>query len=177
MWRNHTVRARRPAALRWDWRLLFILGGVGALMTGAGMGAGKGAGETVTGPGWPGTAPPVAVALSVEPLATGGEPRYLFVLGAMATGEETAVVTFRNGQTYDFVVVQDGEEIWRWSQGRVFHQAIQQRRWPPGELVIFTAVWDGRDAAGRPVTGTVEVHGTLTSDPPLAAEAVTLRLP
>src|SRR5690606_29041404 len=159
---------RRPAALRWDWRLLFILGGVGALMTGAGMGAGKGAGETVTGPGWPGTAPPVAVALSVEPLATGDEPRYLFVLGAMPTGEETAVVAFSDGRPYASVVVQDGEVFWRWPQGRVCHRGILQRRWPPGDLVSFTAVWDGRVAAGRPVTGTVEVHGTLTSDPPLA---------
>src|SRR5690606_33737271 len=100
-----------------------------------------------------GAGPAVAVGLAVEPVDVGGQRAYVLVLGVMASGNEEAMVTFRTGQAYDFAAFQDGREVWRWSAGRVFHQAVTERRFRPGELVVFTHVWDGRDAEGNPLTG------------------------
>ncbi|HEY8418805.1 MAG TPA: BsuPI-related putative proteinase inhibitor [Limnochordales bacterium] len=157
----------------YDWRLMVLLGGIGVLMVAAGW--------VATGKGPQDAAPALAVsvaaqALPLEGAAGGGPHRYVLVLAAMATGQEDAVARFRDGQTYDFIVMQDGREVWRWSHDRAFHQAAHERRFPAGELVVFTAVWDGRDAAGRQVTGTVEVRGVLTADPAFITEPVVLEL-
>jgi len=168
--RAAVARGRGPAH---DWRLMVLLGGIGVLMVAAGL--------VATGNGPQDTPPALAVSVAAQPVALEGVDGedlhgYVLVLGVMAADQRDGVVRFRDGQTYDFVVTQDGREVWRWSHDRAFHQAIQERRFPPGELVIFTAVWDGRDTAGRRVTGTVEIRGVLTSDPALITEPLVLEL-
>lgn len=167
---------KRRAALA-DWRWLLLLGGIGALTVFAGLGA---TGTPSTGTGASpaaGAGPAVAVDLAVEPVDVGGQAAYVLALGVMASGNEEAVLTFRTGQTYDFAAFQDGREVWRWSAGRAFHQAVTERRFRPGELVVFTHVWDGRDALGNPLTGPVEIRAWLSSDPPITAEPAILQLP
>ncbi|OUN00909.1 MAG: hypothetical protein BAA04_07960 [Firmicutes bacterium ZCTH02-B6] len=184
-----TARGRRAAWV--DWRWIVLLGGISALLVFAGQDATGtpplGTEATAATGTSKGPAPDmdqarsqdqaVAVDLAVEVVDTGGQRAYVLVLGAMASGLDDAALTFRSGQAFDFVAVQDGREVWRWSAGRVFHQAVTKRRFRPRELVVFAHVWDGRDAAGNPLTGPVEIRAMLTSDPPVATEPVVLDLP
>lgn len=113
---------------------------------------------------------------NVQPLYVGEDTFYVFTLGAMTTAADGTVVSFNSGQMYDFVVTQDGREVWRWSDGRAFHQAFIEESFAFGELRVFTAVWDGRDANGKPVVGEVEVRGRLTSVPRLETPARALEM-
>lgn len=116
------------------------------------------------------------VDLNVQPLYAGEDTLYVFTLGAMTTAADGTVVTFNSGQMYDFVVTQDGREVWRWSNGRAFHQAFVQETFAFGELQVFTAIWDGLDSNGEPVVGQVAVRGELTSVPPRATRPVSIHL-
>jgi hypothetical protein len=51
-------------------------------------------------------------------------------------------LTFRDGCRADFAVRDEGgEEVWRWSEGRMFAQAIDHARLEPGEEAVFEEEW------------------------------------
>jgi hypothetical protein len=51
-------------------------------------------------------------------------------------------LTFRDGCRADFAVRrEDGTEVWRWSEGRMFTQAIGHARLEPGEEAAFEEEW------------------------------------
>lgn len=53
-------------------------------------------------------------------------------------------LTFPSGQTYDFVVLDSvGRELWRWSEGRLFTQALRNKLLSSGESLDYEASWDG----------------------------------
>lgn len=50
---------------------------------------------------------------------------------------------FANGQTHDFVVVDEqNREVWRWSNGRLFTQSMQTKQLKTGDALRFEAKWD-----------------------------------
>ncbi|MGH7483032.1 MAG: BsuPI-related putative proteinase inhibitor [Longimicrobiales bacterium] len=56
---------------------------------------------------------------------------------------------FRSGQRYDFVVrTMAGAEVWRWSEGRMFTQALGRETLAPGETLTYSATWHAGDRAG-----------------------------
>ena len=77
-----------------------------------------------------------------------------FTLHITNVSDHAVQLDFPNGQTHDFVVVDSlGREVWRWSSGRMFTQALRttllganetltyQERWPErGRRGAFTAV-------------------------------------
>jgi len=73
-------------------------------------------------------------------------------------GESPVELRFRSGQRADFAAEQDGEEVWRWSRGRMFTQALGTETFRPGETRTFEAAW--RD----PPAGEYTVRGWLTAD-------------
>ena len=40
----------------------------------------------------------------------------------------------------------DPEEVWRWSDGRMFTQALESRTLDAGETTMFTFTWEGSDS-------------------------------
>ena len=57
---------------------------------------------------------------------------------------------FPSGQTHDFTVVDSlGRNVWRWSEGRMFTQAYQNKFLESGEAVTFTAAWRSEVPPGR----------------------------
>lgn len=122
-------------------------------------------GETT--PGGPATS--FGTSLSVQPIHWPDGAAYVFVLGVMADDAPLSL-SFSSGQRYDFVVRQEGREVWRWSADKAFHQAFNELQLEPGRLTTFVAVWDGRDFRGEPVAGDVEVQAWITSSPPVKAE-------
>lgn len=81
--------------------------------------------------------------------------------------EEPFQLDFSSGQRYDFSIHEGEREIWRWSEGRGFIQALGSERIPPGGTLSYTASWD---PAGR--TGTFRAVGIITAmDTPISQQA------
>lgn len=68
-------------------------------------------------------------------------------------------LAFRSGMLADFAVLDGDVEVWRWSEGRMFTQALQTRSLDPGETKTVEAEWPDPDP------GDYEVVATLASDP------------
>ena len=60
-------------------------------------------------------------------------------------------MTLPTGQLYDFRVLLEEREIWRWSAGRAFAPAITEVLLNPGQRGRYRVEWDQRDQAGRSV--------------------------
>lgn len=91
--------------------------------------------------------------LSVTP----GKASLELTLDVVNEGTEPVELTFRSGRRADFVALDDGKEVWRWSEGRMFTQALDEATLQPGESVSFDGSWDDPDP------GEYLVRGTLAS--------------
>ncbi len=79
-------------------------------------------------------------------------------------------LTYNSGQMFDFWVEQNGLELWRWSRGRMFTQALVHRTINAGETVRFTAQWEGTDNQGKPLApGAYRVHARWLAQTELAS--------
>ena len=57
---------------------------------------------------------------------------------------------FPSGQTHDFAILDaQGDEVWRWSEGRMFTQALQTRQLGDGETITYQDRWSGAALRGR----------------------------
>lgn len=73
-------------------------------------------------------------------------------------GRTAAEVSFADGQTHDVAVVDEaGREVWRWSEGRLFTQSMQQHVVRAGDAVAYEATWE------RPAPGRYTAVATLVS--------------
>ncbi len=80
--------------------------------------------------------------LSAELNVTAQPNEVLFVLNVTNGGGKRVEVNFPNGQTYDFVVVDStGREVWRWAQGRLFTQSIQNKLLSRGQSMRISERW------------------------------------
>lgn len=61
------------------------------------------------------------------------------------TGEKKLEVNFPSGQTHELVVLDTlGREVWRWSAGRMFTQALQNKVLRTSDALAYAGRW--RDA-------------------------------
>jgi hypothetical protein len=88
------------------------------------------------------------------------------------TGEEITLY-FRNAQRYDFTIEdEEGKEVWRWSEGRMFAQMLgEEILGPSNPEVIYTAEYRNKlspsyykitgifVARDRPMSGSIVVEG------------------
>lgn len=74
------------------------------------------------------------------------------------TGDEARELRFRSGQAAEFVVLDDGREVWRWSDGRLFTQALWSESLALGEAVTYEATW------ADPAPGEYVAEATLEAD-------------
>lgn len=80
------------------------------------------------------------------------------VLDVTSIGSHSAELTFPDGQAYDFVVVDSvGREVWRWANGRMFTQALQNRLLSAGETMHVDEKWS------QPKRGKYTAIATLRS--------------
>lgn len=60
--------------------------------------------------------------------------------------------TYADGQRYDFSAkAEDGEEVWRWSDGMVFEEVLGEETYQPGGQLAFAETWDQLDSDGQEV--------------------------
>ncbi len=79
-------------------------------------------------------------------------------------GVGTKTLRFSSGQRHDFVVAVDGREVWRWSYGKYFTQALTSAALAPGETITFEEIWRQEDNEGGQVQpGEYKVTAVLTT--------------
>ncbi len=92
--------------------------------------------------------PPVASSLDVQ---LTDDVRFALHITNHAT--KRLELSFPDGLTHDISVVDDrGREVWRWSEGRLYTQTLQNRILDADETLSYRAEW-------RPET----LHGTFTA--------------
>ncbi len=73
-----------------------------------------------------------------------------FVLAVANETPKRVELSFPNGRTHDFVVLDaTGREVWRWSDGRLFTQAMQNRLLESRDVVRYNERWKAPPAPGR----------------------------
>lgn len=92
-----------------------------------------------------------------------------FTFTVTNTGPNPVELSFRSGKRADVAVTDaGGEEVWRWSQGRMFTQAISTVELTPGETLDRSFTWSD------PPAGDYEAEGTLAATNQSAPAATTL---
>lgn len=64
-----------------------------------------------------------------------------FSFSVVNAGDTPIELTFRDACRADFAVYADDREIWRYSDGKAFAQAISTAEFQPGETATFEADW------------------------------------
>ena len=73
-----------------------------------------------------------------------------FALHVTNLAPHAVEVNFPNGQTHEFVVLDTlGREIWRWSAGRMFTQAVQNREIDANETLSYDEGWNPNGLHGK----------------------------
>ena len=86
------------------------------------------------------------------------EDRVAFAFTVENESDEPATLSFRDSCTADFAVLDGDEERWRWSQGRMFTQALQSAELASGETVTYEGEWRGPDTGTHTVVATLEAE-------------------
>ncbi|HSA54514.1 MAG TPA: BsuPI-related putative proteinase inhibitor [Gemmatimonadaceae bacterium] len=89
--------------------------------------------------------PPIASSLGVEVAERVG-----FAFHVTNNDARRLELTFPSGQTHDIVVLDSiGREVWRWSEGRMFTQALQNKILASAETLTYQADWNPGKLHGR----------------------------
>ena len=86
--------------------------------------------------------------------------------------EEDIIFKFNSAQRYDFIIEdEEGDEIWRWSEGRMFAQMLgEEILGPRNPALIYTAEYKGKLSLGyykiigifvardRPMSGSIIIE-------------------
>ena len=80
-----------------------------------------------------------------------------FSFSVVNAGDRPVEHTFRDACRADFAVYTDGREVWRYSDGQSFAQAISTADFQPGETAAFEAVWSDPDPGEYTAEATLRV--------------------
>ena len=98
--------------------------------------------------------PALASSLQVEAAADSVR----FLLQVTNAGPAPLALEFGSGQRAEFTVLDQGREVWRWSAGHVFTQALATETLAPGETRTWSEVWRPAPALrGRPLVAVGEL--------------------
>ena len=105
-----------------------------------------------------------------------GEEIELF-LEITYNGSETVTLNFNSGQQYDFYILSSEEtELWRWSDGKGFTQALTELVIPAGETFAVTEVWDQTLPGDEIIAiGSYTVFGSFLDQSPEAEFSFTIQ--
>lgn len=73
-------------------------------------------------------------------------------------GTDPVEVRFRSAKFADIAVLDDGEAVWRWSDGQMFAQMMQTETFDPGQMETFEFEWPD------PAPGDYEAVASLNTD-------------
>lgn len=75
------------------------------------------------------------------------------------SGADPVDLEFRSGLQADFAVLDDGAEIWRWSEGKAFTQMLETKTLAPGESVSYSRTWTDPVPGAFTAVATLEASG------------------
>ncbi|AFO58339.1 BsuPI-related putative proteinase inhibitor [Natrinema sp. J7-2] len=84
----------------------------------------------------------------------------LFVFTVTNTGDEPVELAFTDGCKAEFVLVDDGSEVWRFSDGRMFAQVLSSDELEPGEATTYEAEWSDPDPGEYTAIATLQARET-----------------
>jgi hypothetical protein len=83
-----------------------------------------------------------------------------FALRVTNESKKHIELTFPNGQTHDFVVIDSlGREMWRWGAARLFTQSVQNKLLGGGETLSVNEKWE-RPARHGKYTAIATLHSS-----------------
>jgi len=104
---------------------------------------------------------PAEVKLSSRLKVDVGAHAVRFALDVRNVGGKHAELDFQDGQTHDFVVLDStGREAWRWSNGRIFTQMVQNKQLGSGESLQIDEVWSRESAPSGRYTAIATLHSS-----------------
>lgn len=80
-----------------------------------------------------------------------------FTFRVRNVGDDARDLSFRNGKTADIAVREGETEVWRWSDGGMFTQALRTVTLGPGETITHEGRWE------NPKSGEYTVEATLAA--------------
>ena len=106
---------------------------------------------------------PSIVADANSPLATSLDitvaDEVNFNFSVVNASKKKLEVNFNDGQMHELVVLDaQGREVWRWSEGKMFTQSIQNRVLRTSDTIEFTEAWED------PLPGKYTAVATLASE-------------
>lgn len=92
----------------------------------------------------------ISVSLRSQPAVAAPGASFALTLVVRNLSGKTATYKLPTGQEYEFIAfATGGDEVWRWSKGMFFTQAIEPVTLAPGDSKIYKVAWDtGSTAAG-----------------------------
>ncbi len=106
----------------------------------------------------------MALSSSLDAAVEDDEVRFTYTV--CNDGDGPVELSFRSGQSFDVWVEADGEERWRYSDGKLFTQALRSETLEPGETVRYGTTWTD------PSAGEYEARAVLAC-PDRTCEATT----
>ena len=80
---------------------------------------------------------------------TGDAGSLKFALRVVNNTTKMVEIQFPDGQTHDFVVNDStGKEVWRWSEGRMFTQAMKSKTLKGKDDTVFEESWEAKGHHG-----------------------------
>ncbi|MEN8374537.1 MAG: BsuPI-related putative proteinase inhibitor [Gemmatimonadota bacterium] len=150
----------------------FFIAGVGALTLSCAGGTDGGTqnGSPATDDGAAAAEAPADLATSL--IARVAERDVAVVLSITNAGGEAVRLDFNSGQRFDVSVSDvEGEEVWRWSEGRSFIQALGSETLAPGATLSYETSWP------EPAAGNYRVAGWVTASNRDIRQEVDVRVP
>ncbi|MDS0474312.1 BsuPI-related putative proteinase inhibitor [Natrinema sp. 1APR25-10V2] len=92
---------------------------------------------------------------SLETAGDDARDAVLFVFTVTNAGSEPVELRFSDACKAEFVVIDSDEEVWRFSEGRMFAQVLESETIAPGESTTYEAEWSD------PEPGTYEAVADL----------------
>jgi len=93
--------------------------------------------------------------------------------------DESVNLGFNDGQTYDFIVkkLPEDKEVWRWSEGKFFTEALWFMKLDPYERKTYVFKWDQKDSESKQVeSGTYKLEALISSEPEVFANSVRINI-
>jgi hypothetical protein len=98
----------------------------------------------------------ISVSLRSEPAVTAPGGTFALTLVVRNLSGKAVTYDLKSGQTYDFLTFRKGgEEIWRWSRGVLFTQALNPVTIEPGGSEVYKVAWN----TGSTGTGLYTIQG------------------
>jgi len=80
-------------------------------------------------------------------------------------GPNSVKLNFNSAQRYEFTVLKENQEVWRWSSGKMFAMVLGSLFLKPNEKRSYTEALETAEM----VPGKYDLVGIITSRPPLKA--------